>query len=139
MDKGDKEATKQDLVAKVVMEVLGRLPSDMMALAYLRLSLGHGSSTRINVVVKICPEGTTMVDVSLKEGRNGFPTKLNVLPMGFDPRALVELTLPVEGNIVFLQMDDDDKIFNLVDLHVYMLCGGWKWKDLLRLALVDHH
>nr|GEZ44659.1 hypothetical protein [Tanacetum cinerariifolium] len=38
-----------------------------------------------------------------------------------------------------LQMDDDDEIFNLVDLHVYMLCGGWKWQDLLRLALVDHH
>nr|GEX90037.1 hypothetical protein [Tanacetum cinerariifolium] len=35
--------------------------------------------------------------------------------------------------------DDDDKIFNLLDLHVYMLCGGWKWQDLLRLALVDHH
>nr|GEX06217.1 hypothetical protein [Tanacetum cinerariifolium] len=33
---------------------------------------------------------------------------------------------------------DDDKIFNLVDLHVYMLCRGWKWQDLLRLALVDH-
>nr|GEU89286.1 hypothetical protein [Tanacetum cinerariifolium] len=30
MDKGDKEVTKQDLVAKVVMEVLGRLPSDMV-------------------------------------------------------------------------------------------------------------
>nr|GEW41589.1 RNA-directed DNA polymerase, eukaryota [Tanacetum cinerariifolium] len=38
-----------------------------------------------------------------------------------------------------LQMDDDDEIFNLVDIHVYMLCGGWKWQDLLRLALVDHH
>nr|GEW85278.1 putative reverse transcriptase domain-containing protein [Tanacetum cinerariifolium] len=30
MDKGDMEVTKQDLVAKVVMEVLGRLPSDMV-------------------------------------------------------------------------------------------------------------
>nr|GEV69364.1 hypothetical protein [Tanacetum cinerariifolium] len=32
-------------------------------------------------------------------------------------------------------MDDDDEIFNLVDLHVYMLCKGWKWQDLLSLAL----
>nr|GEW18081.1 hypothetical protein [Tanacetum cinerariifolium]GEW76148.1 hypothetical protein [Tanacetum cinerariifolium] len=31
MDKGDKEVTKQDLVAKVMMEVLGRLPSDMVS------------------------------------------------------------------------------------------------------------
>ncbi|GJZ07713.1 hypothetical protein Tco_0541506 [Tanacetum coccineum] len=38
-----------------------------------------------------------------------------------------------------LQMDEDDEISNLVDLHIYMLCGGWKWQDLLRLALVDHH
>ncbi|GJV41342.1 hypothetical protein Tco_1419782 [Tanacetum coccineum] len=30
MDMGDKEVTKQDLVAKVVMEVLGRLLGDML-------------------------------------------------------------------------------------------------------------
>ncbi|GJZ16512.1 hypothetical protein Tco_0552189 [Tanacetum coccineum] len=36
-------------------------------------------------------------------------------------------------------MDEDDEISNLVDLHIYMLYGGWKWQDLLRLALVDHH
>ncbi|GJR51992.1 hypothetical protein Tco_1402513 [Tanacetum coccineum] len=24
----------------------------------------------------------------------------------------------------------DDEISNLVDLHMYMLCGGWKWQDL---------
>ncbi|GKD26771.1 hypothetical protein Tco_1232985 [Tanacetum coccineum] len=29
MDMGDKEVTKQDLVAKVVMEVLGRMLGDM--------------------------------------------------------------------------------------------------------------
>ncbi|GJR21606.1 retrovirus-related pol polyprotein from transposon TNT 1-94 [Tanacetum coccineum] len=38
-----------------------------------------------------------------------------------------------------LQMDEDDEIPNLVDLYIYVLCGGWKWQDLLRLALVDHH
>ncbi|GJS39627.1 hypothetical protein Tco_0564670 [Tanacetum coccineum] len=38
-----------------------------------------------------------------------------------------------------LQMDNDDEISNLVDLLIYMLCGGWKWQDLLRFALVDHH
>ncbi|GJR05919.1 hypothetical protein Tco_0528903 [Tanacetum coccineum] len=38
-----------------------------------------------------------------------------------------------------LQMDEDDEISNLVDVHIYMLYGGWKWQDLLRLALVDHH
>nr|GEW81458.1 hypothetical protein [Tanacetum cinerariifolium] len=38
-----------------------------------------------------------------------------------------------------LQMDEDDEISNLVDPHIYMFYGGWKWQDLLRLALVDHH
>ncbi|GJT09659.1 hypothetical protein Tco_0856701 [Tanacetum coccineum] len=64
------------------------LKSDSQALAYLRLSLRHGTSTRIIVVVRICPGGTTMADVSV-EGEGGF-----------DPLALVELTLPVDGNIV---------------------------------------
>ncbi|GJY02369.1 hypothetical protein Tco_0360521 [Tanacetum coccineum] len=36
-------------------------------------------------------------------------------------------------------MDEDDEISNLVDLHLYMLFGGWKRQDLLRLSLVDHH
>ncbi|GJV36847.1 hypothetical protein Tco_1409324 [Tanacetum coccineum] len=44
--------------------------------------------------------------------------------------------LPLIGS---LQMDEDDEIFSLVDLHIYMLFGGWKWQDLLRLALVDHY
>ena len=26
--------------------------------------------------------------------------------------------------------DDDDEISNLVDLHMGMLGGGWKWQDL---------
>ncbi|GKC31319.1 retrovirus-related pol polyprotein from transposon TNT 1-94 [Tanacetum coccineum] len=30
-----------------------------------------------------------------------------------------------------LQTDDDDEIYNLVDLHMYVLCGGWKWQELL--------
>ncbi|GKB46472.1 hypothetical protein Tco_0897225 [Tanacetum coccineum] len=60
------------------------LESDSRALAYLRLSLGHSTSTRITVVVKICPGGTTMVDVSLEGGHN-FPTKLNVLPVALYP------------------------------------------------------
>ncbi|GKB19761.1 hypothetical protein Tco_0853684 [Tanacetum coccineum] len=34
------------------------------------------------------------------------------------------------GKEPLLQMDDDDEIFNLVDLHICMLCGGWKWHDL---------
>ncbi|GKE78648.1 hypothetical protein Tco_1544768, partial [Tanacetum coccineum] len=34
MDMGDKEVTKQDLVAKVVMEVLGRLLGDMMVMSW---------------------------------------------------------------------------------------------------------
>ncbi|GKB12824.1 hypothetical protein Tco_0846747, partial [Tanacetum coccineum] len=33
MDMGDKEVTKQDLVAKVVMEVLGRLLGDMVVMS----------------------------------------------------------------------------------------------------------
>ncbi|GKC97350.1 hypothetical protein Tco_1167625 [Tanacetum coccineum] len=47
-----------------------------------------------------------------------------------------------------IQMDEDDEISNLVDLHMYMLCDGWKWQDLFdlkdvdgkisMLALVDH-
>nr|GEV95869.1 hypothetical protein [Tanacetum cinerariifolium] len=45
----------------------------------------------------------------------------------------------VQEKALSLQMDDDDEIFNLVDLHVYMIFGGWKWQDLLRLAFVDHH
>ncbi|GJR62326.1 hypothetical protein Tco_1504488 [Tanacetum coccineum] len=32
-----------------------------------------------------------------------------------------------------LQKDDDDEISNLVDLHMSMLGGGWKWQDLLNL------
>ncbi|GJX21105.1 hypothetical protein Tco_0223782 [Tanacetum coccineum] len=34
MDMGDKEVTKQDLVAKVVMEVLGRLLGDMVVMSW---------------------------------------------------------------------------------------------------------
>ncbi|GKC85051.1 hypothetical protein Tco_1140768, partial [Tanacetum coccineum] len=30
-----------------------------------------------------------------------------------------------------LQMDEDDEISNLVDLRMYVLCGGWKWQELL--------
>ncbi|GJT51695.1 hypothetical protein Tco_0977852 [Tanacetum coccineum] len=41
--------------------------SDPRALAYLRLSLGHGTTTGITMVVRICPGGTTMADVSLEE------------------------------------------------------------------------
>ncbi|GJQ98250.1 hypothetical protein Tco_0009389 [Tanacetum coccineum] len=36
--------------------------------------------------------------------------------------------LPVMGS---LQMDDDDEISNIVDLYTYVLCGGWKWQELL--------
>ncbi|GJV29803.1 hypothetical protein Tco_1386251 [Tanacetum coccineum] len=32
-----------------------------------------------------------------------------------------------------LQKDDDDEISNLVDLHMGMLGGGWKWQDLQSL------
>ncbi|GKC02964.1 hypothetical protein Tco_0994574, partial [Tanacetum coccineum] len=32
-----------------------------------------------------------------------------------------------------LQNDDDDEISNLVDLHMGMLGGGWKWQDLQSL------
>ncbi|GJY14699.1 hypothetical protein Tco_0385121 [Tanacetum coccineum] len=39
MDMGDKEVTKPDLVAKVVMEVLGRLLGDMMVMSW-RCALG---------------------------------------------------------------------------------------------------
>ncbi|GJT24624.1 transposon ty3-I gag-pol polyprotein [Tanacetum coccineum] len=39
-----------------------------------------------------------------------------------------------------LQMDDDDdEISNLVDLHMGMLGGGWKWQDLQSLLWLDHH
>ncbi|GKC19201.1 hypothetical protein Tco_1021351 [Tanacetum coccineum] len=34
MDMGDKEVTKQDLVAKVVIEVLGRLLGDMVMMSF---------------------------------------------------------------------------------------------------------
>ncbi|GJX63504.1 hypothetical protein Tco_0296404 [Tanacetum coccineum] len=38
-----------------------------------------------------------------------------------------------------LQMDVDDEIFNLVDLHMDMFGGGWKWQDLQGLLWLDHH
>ncbi|GKB61654.1 retrovirus-related pol polyprotein from transposon TNT 1-94 [Tanacetum coccineum] len=38
-----------------------------------------------------------------------------------------------------LQMDVDDEIFNLVDLHMGMLGGEWKWQDLQSLLWLDHH
>ena len=34
--------------------------------------------------------------------------------------------------------DDDDEISNLVDLHMGMLGGGWKWQDLQDLRWLDH-
>nr|GEX45915.1 hypothetical protein [Tanacetum cinerariifolium] len=36
-------------------------------------------------------------------------------------------------------MDVDDEIFNLVDLHMGMFGGGWKWQDLQGLLWLDHH
>ncbi|GJT81692.1 hypothetical protein Tco_1056034 [Tanacetum coccineum] len=47
------------------------IESDPGALAYLRLSLGHGTSIGITVVVRICPGGTAMADVSLEEEEEG--------------------------------------------------------------------
>ncbi|GJW54181.1 hypothetical protein Tco_0098266, partial [Tanacetum coccineum] len=36
-------------------------------------------------------------------------------------------------------MDVDDEISNLVDLHMGMFDGGWKWQDLQGLLWLDHH
>ncbi|GJU47002.1 hypothetical protein Tco_1204268 [Tanacetum coccineum] len=36
-------------------------------------------------------------------------------------------------------MDVDDEISNLVDLHMGMFGGGWKWQDLQGLLWLDHH
>ncbi|GKF66107.1 hypothetical protein Tco_0192624, partial [Tanacetum coccineum] len=33
-----------------------------------------------------------------------------------------------------LQKDDDDEISNLVDLHMGMLGGGWKWQNFGTVA-----
>ncbi|GJR73825.1 hypothetical protein Tco_0086190 [Tanacetum coccineum] len=38
-----------------------------------------------------------------------------------------------------LQMDVDDEISNLVDLHMGMFGGGWKWQDLQGLLWLDHN
>ncbi|GJZ04098.1 hypothetical protein Tco_0537373 [Tanacetum coccineum] len=38
-----------------------------------------------------------------------------------------------------LQMDVDDEISNLVDLHMGMFDGGWKSQDLQGLLWLDHH
>nr|GEX91276.1 hypothetical protein [Tanacetum cinerariifolium] len=39
--------------------------------------------------------------------------------------------LYLEMKEVNLQMDEDDEISNFVDLHMSVLCGGWKWQELL--------
>ncbi|GJZ83183.1 hypothetical protein Tco_0648356 [Tanacetum coccineum] len=36
-------------------------------------------------------------------------------------------------------MDVDDEISNLVDLHMGMFGGGWKWQDLQGLLWLDLH
>ncbi|GJU40474.1 phospholipase-like protein [Tanacetum coccineum] len=36
-------------------------------------------------------------------------------------------------------MDIDNEISNLVDLHMGMFDGGWKWQDLQGLLWLDHH
>ncbi|GJU94230.1 hypothetical protein Tco_1318986 [Tanacetum coccineum] len=38
-----------------------------------------------------------------------------------------------------LQMDVDDEISNLVDLHMGMFGGGWKWQDLQGLLWLKIH
>ncbi|GJX75675.1 hypothetical protein Tco_0322486 [Tanacetum coccineum] len=38
-----------------------------------------------------------------------------------------------------LQIDVDDEISNLADLHMGMLGGRWKWQDLQSLLWLDHH
>ncbi|GJT32668.1 hypothetical protein Tco_0923087 [Tanacetum coccineum] len=38
-----------------------------------------------------------------------------------------------------LQMDVDDEIFNLVDLHIGILGGEWKLQDIQSLLWLDHH
>ncbi|GJU45010.1 retrovirus-related pol polyprotein from transposon TNT 1-94 [Tanacetum coccineum] len=38
--------------------------------------------------------------------------------------------LPLIGSLQMDDNDDDDEISNYVDLHMYMLGGGWKWQDL---------
>ncbi|GKB82427.1 hypothetical protein Tco_0949322 [Tanacetum coccineum] len=62
------EVEEEDaLVVSYGSRVVAKIESDHRALAYLRLSLGHGTSTGITVVFKICPGGITMANVSLEE------------------------------------------------------------------------
>nr|GEX68259.1 hypothetical protein [Tanacetum cinerariifolium] len=77
-------------------------------------------------------EATTTAIVS-EEATNNSLTKHKINDIDDLDRRLIALTMtrkvwPKETNS--LQMDEDDEIFNLVDLQMYMLGGGWKWKNL---------
>ncbi|GJZ92377.1 hypothetical protein Tco_0664442 [Tanacetum coccineum] len=43
------------------------------------------------------------------------------------------------GNTPVKNVEGDDEISNLVDLHMGMFGGGWKWQDLQGLLWLDHH
>ncbi|GKA41286.1 integrase, catalytic region, zinc finger, CCHC-type containing protein [Tanacetum coccineum] len=65
-------------------------------------------------------------DPSLKE------KKVNIAPV--DYVALNKLSKHFEPQKQLFQMDEDDEISNLVDLHMYMLCDGWKAGNVLSQA-----
>ncbi|GJZ55992.1 hypothetical protein Tco_0611185 [Tanacetum coccineum] len=63
--------------------------------------------------------------VNIKESRN-HPLE-NVI------RNLNQRTLRSQAH------NQSDEISNLVDLHISMFGGGWKWQDLQGLRWLDHH
>ncbi|GJV55697.1 hypothetical protein Tco_1456702 [Tanacetum coccineum] len=72
-------------------------------------------------------------------GNNDSKTSGNVSFTNEQVMKLMSILNGKSSSVGNIQMDEDDEISNLVDLHIYMLCGGWKLQDHLRLSLVDHH
>ncbi|GKC76260.1 hypothetical protein Tco_1127034 [Tanacetum coccineum] len=61
-----------------------------------------------------------------------IPPTSSLLPKEVErePEATKDKKLPLMGSLQIDDDDDDDEISNYVDLHMYMLGGGWKWQNL---------
>ncbi|GKA37046.1 hypothetical protein Tco_0723611 [Tanacetum coccineum] len=102
-DRTSETVDPQDCLGFLVLEVLDSTilallldPTDLDAFGFLLYTLSDGDYV-ITGVIMVFLRGTSLVEVILVKGHL-FPTIVKVLPVGFDPLALVVAVTPVEVN-----------------------------------------
>ncbi|GJZ54865.1 hypothetical protein Tco_0610058 [Tanacetum coccineum] len=127
----------QDCLGSLVLEVLDFIiltllldPTDLDAFCFLLYTLSSKDGVITGVIV-VSLRGTSLMEAILVKGHL-FPTIVNILPVGFDPLALVVKFTPVESNRGLLEswflreticlgmlLDDVDELANLTFLSLF--------------------